>query len=86
VRAQRADDAQHVLIPAAVPGLSGIAAGVGQQGGHDDGRDLRIVVAAQRPPDRLHDVDDGVLRRCEQHRVDGGHVHALGQAPGIGDY
>lgn len=49
--------------------------------------DVPVVLAgrfAHDAPDRLHNVHHGVAGVEEQHRVQGGHIHAFGQAASIG--
>ena len=55
--------------------------------GADGQDDVAVVLAlglAHHPADRLDDVDHGIAGVEEQHRVQGGHVDAFGQAAGVG--
>ena len=55
------------------------------QDGHDDVAELLAGGGAQGAAHGLHDVHRAAARIGEQHAVDARHIHAFGEAAGIGD-
>ncbi len=83
VRPQRFDDIPDRLEHRRVQGDLGVLVGVDEHRDHD-GADGLVVGLADRPPDRLHDVDLRPLRVDERHPVQRRDIDTLGQTAGVG--
>ena len=85
VGTQRLENAPHLLEAGTVE--KRVIAEAGAFGHHNGDHDVAVLLAfgaPHHPPDGLHHVDLGPLGLDEEDRIEGGHVHTLGEHLGVG--